>query len=142
MDYFGRSPLRGFGFDSLASILSASNTTVGQLHNGYLDLLLRGGVIAGCLFLLLAVRALARAFAAAHVVGASWFAVVMIAVLLHNWTESSILRPVHQLWLMFLLACTAVYVADANATAAPEPVPNDRRIDRTARPAALPNLLR
>jgi len=142
-DYFTHEPLRGFGFDSLASILSASNTTVGQLHNGYLDLLLRGGAIAGCIFLIFTVRALMRSFAVAKgVAGAPWFAVIIGAVLLHNWTESSILRPVHPLWLMFLLACTAVYVGAAAGAAAPELIANDRRLDRTARPAALPNLLR
>lgn len=143
LSYFARAPLRGFGFDSLASILSASNTTVGQLHNGYLDLLLRGGAIAGTVFVLLTVRAVARALStAAGSADAAWFAVVIGAVLLHNWTESSILRPVHPLWLMFLLACTAVYARPAVAAGTPELVPNDRRFDRTAHPAALPNLLR
>ena len=103
-------PLEGWGFDSLASVTTVQRLGVGQLHNGYIDVLVRGGAVAGILTLaflwttarnLWLVRQTRRADATA-------FAAALVAVLLHNVTEGSLVRSPHPIW---LLACVVAFQA-------------------------------
>jgi O-antigen ligase len=139
---FLQRPLLGYGFDSLASILSGTNTTVGQLHNGYLDLLLRGGLLGAAVFLLsfgqLVVRALATQVVAAD---GAWQLVTPVAILIHNVSESSIARPVHSLWLLFLLGATGAAFGAIRLPEHLEQATDGNSNHRSARAAPLPNLL-
>ena len=111
-------PLEGWGFDSLASVTTVQRLGVGQLHNGYIDVLVRGGVVAGMLTLaflwttarnLWLVRRTRRADATA-------FAAALVAVLMHNVTEGSLVRSPHPIW---LLACVVAFQVSAMRHAVP-----------------------
>ncbi len=101
---FYMKPYCGWGFDALTSILQQTHTKVGQFHNGYLDLAIRGGIIAlvfliGIVFkLCLALLKVAKDdYKLAITCG-----VMILGILVHNITEASFIRGTHQFWLLFL----------------------------------------
>ncbi|MEW8165904.1 MAG: O-antigen ligase family protein [Candidatus Thiodiazotropha endolucinida] len=102
--------LFGWGYDSLISLGSRFGISYGQFHNGYLDLLVRGGAISLVLVIVMLVTGLVNGYR-------SWShspKIVITAlgmcffVILHNVTEASIVRPAHLLWLLLLTAVVAL----------------------------------
>lgn len=101
---FHMKPYCGWGFDALTSIVPQSRIKVGQFHNGYLDLAIRGGIIA-LLFLAGIVFKLGLALVKAakdNYKLAITCGVMVIGILVHNITEASLIRGTHQFWLLFL----------------------------------------
>lgn len=98
-------PMLGWGFDALMSLGYKYRIQYGQFHNGYLDLLVRGGWVAlsfifvfGAIILVQLIR-LARINYWQFVSLAVLFGVILI----HNVTEASLGRPPHAMWLLFTL---------------------------------------
>lgn len=123
-------PVLGFGYGSFWNIglaspnLSSSYTYIrllSQAHNGYLDLLLAGGIgglliFAGFLGEILAVLSKASRLPNSHYV----FAItLLIFVLIHNMTESSLARGVAVPWI-FLLSVSFLLVKTVDSHAAHE----------------------
>src|SRR5262249_268098 len=144
---FLQRPFIGYSFDSLASVLGGFYKGVGHLHNGYLDLLVRGGLIGIAIYLIALLRAMFRLLqvTAAAPEGAFWF-MFLVADLAYELAEASLMRPVHVIWLAFLLAATVAEkdrvfqrTVGANDTRAPA-FPAHGSHDRPA--VAIPNLLR
>lgn len=142
-EQFDRQPWLGHGFDSLASVLTKVNMGVGQLHNGYLDLLVRGGVVGMGLLAAMTLAALFRALAVrVRDTGPVWAIVLMAAVLVHNIAEASLVRSTHSLWLVYLVAA---FVATHSITSAHAQAGIQSDVSSDAHSAgapALPNLLR
>ena len=144
LNQFRQHPWLGFGFDSLASVIGKVNMAVGQLHNGYLDLLVRGGAVGMSLFVLMTLMALTRSFMTpTHTTDLIWSTVLLAAILVHNISESSLARSTHTLWLLYMIAA---FVAARRATLAHDAdvgITNDvpSHVDSASAPA-LPNLLR
>jgi exopolysaccharide production protein ExoQ len=144
LEQFRDQPWLGFGFDSLSSVIGKVNMAVGQLHNGYLDLLVRGGVVGMSLFVLMTLAALTRSFfTATRTTDLIWSTVLLAAILVHNISESSLARSTHTLWLLYMIAA---FVAARRATLANDAavgITNDApsHADSASAPA-LPNLLR
>lgn len=138
-------PVAGFGFDSLASVLYQADLGVGQLHNGYLDLLVRGGVIGFALLLMLIVLGLVSALRAVRARPrlAIANAALMAGILVHNITESSLIRGTHLLWVLYLLALASLAYS-ALRSGEREAPSNAQHSDGDRQPHAtvLPNLLR
>jgi O-antigen ligase len=143
LEQFWQQPWLGYGFDSLASVLGKVNMAVGQLHNGYLDLLVRGGVIGMSLFVLMTLVALSRNFmTATQGTGPVWSTVLLLVVLVHNISESSLARSTHTLWLLYTICA---FVAAHSAMSARVVAVGRNYAPSNAHPAgtpALPNLLR
>ena len=98
-------PWRGWGFDSLASVLTRAHMTTGQFHNGYLDLLIRGGMTALILVGIMVFQFYLRVirFSRRNWASASIAVVLVTGILIHNLTETSLVRTTHALWLMLLV---------------------------------------
>jgi O-antigen ligase len=96
-------PLLGWSFDSNMSVVKHLGN-VGQFHNGYLELLVHGGWVGMTLFLGLLVNVFTRMTHLARVEyrRAVIFATMTIVILIHNVTESSIVRETHLLWVLLL----------------------------------------
>ena len=143
-DRFLERPLAGYGFDSLAALLSGAAMQVGQLHNGYLDLLIQGGAIAGVLFVVLTARSIRHAFVLARRgrTESVMCLLFILGALAHNVTESSIARPVTNLWFLFVLAVLTLERHRSWRDAAAPVATHDHHLHRPARLAPLPNLLR
>jgi exopolysaccharide production protein ExoQ len=137
-------PMTGWGFDSLASALAGSDFAYGQMHNGYLDLLVRGGAIGLVLALIVVLRTLylaALQLQSRHCLGAPLLALVL-ALLLHNVTEATLFRAASVNSLLIVLSYTFLELYAA-ATAALRLHPsNASRSPRPANLSTLPNLLR
>lgn len=144
LDQFRQQPWLGYGFDSLASVLGKVNMAVGQLHNGYLDLLVRGGVVGMSLFVMMTLIALSRTFVTTTRESApAWSTVLLLAVLVHNIAESSLARSTNTLWLLYTIAA---FVA-AHCALREQRLETGRTQDAPGLPhpagaPALPNLLR
>ena len=120
MKVFYMHPILGWSFDSNMSVLSSVNSfRIGQFHNGYIDVLVRGGVI-GFSFVLLV---LGRIFILINenkkndYRHAVIFHVLLLAVLLHNISETSFVRSAHILWMMVLFS---YYYLDAQLNRMPD----------------------
>ncbi len=139
---FKERPVLGYSFDSLASVLSRSGLTVGQFHNGYIDLLVRGGLIAAGLYLIMLLRGLWLTIQQATRTREAvfWF-LLLIAHAVFEVTESSIARSVHVFWFLILVANAATFSSIRSAVSVNESR-NATGYARAACSPALPNLLR
>lgn len=139
---FHHQPWLGHGFDSLASVLAKVNMGVGQLHNGYLDLLVRGGVVGMGLFSVMTLVALLRALGArVQDTSPVWAIVLMAAILVHNIAEASLMRSTHSLWLVYLIAAFVAAHSTSFARARTGIQSDVSSNARSTRAPALPNLL-
>ncbi len=142
---YAAKPLFGWSFDSLASVLSTSNFSYGQFHNGYLDLAVRGGAVGLVLAMLVVLRLPLLAMAVArdqYRIGVAWL-VAILAILIHNLTEASLFRTTHlyTLWLITGYCYLEFALRERIGVATGEARYEARRV-AAASAAALPNLLR
>jgi exopolysaccharide production protein ExoQ len=97
-------PLLGWSFDGNAYLIQTTGMPYLSYHNGYLDLLVGGGVIAlGLFFLLLATWR--RDMNLSSRLGREilpFSAPYMLALLVGNLTESSLAAPRNQMWVIFI----------------------------------------
>jgi O-antigen ligase len=98
-------PLLGWSFDARLSVSDKYLFHAGHFHNGYLELLVAGGmvglgfmtaVLAQTMFHLLRMLARNRSLFAAY-------SVLLLVIMLHNITEASLATSPHVFWLMFTL---------------------------------------
>lgn len=137
---FLQRPFLGYSFDSLASVLGGFNRSVGHLHNGYLDLLVRGGLVGLAIFLFALLRAMYRLLqVTARTPEAAFWFMFLVADLAYELAEASLMRPVHVLWLAFLVAAT---VAEKDRVLQRVATSRDARTPALPATVAIPNLLR
>lgn len=97
-------PWFGWSFDSHASVQRVLAIDVGQFHNGYLDVLVKGGLVGLFLISTLLALLIARLWRLRRVkptVAIVLGAVVMV-ILIHNITEASLGRGRSVLWILLL----------------------------------------
>lgn len=121
MRMIGDRPLHGFGYGSFWGLGGASPNvrfgndllmSVNQAHSGYLDIAAQLGLIGLGLAVALLLMPFLRLFLIAHDAeadgmggaGVAIMVAIMIAGLVHNVTESSILRAGHATWFFMLFA--------------------------------------
>jgi O-antigen ligase len=120
---------------------------VGHLHNGYLDLLVRGGIVAIVIYFFTLLRAIYRLLQlTGRTPEAAFWLMFIVADLAYELAEASLMRPVQVLWLVFLIAAA---VAEKDRVFQRSTTSNDERVAalspnaRRDRPTvAIPNLLR
>lgn len=98
-------PLLGWSFDALMSLNAKASSRVGQFHNGYLDVLVRGGWVGLSLVIWLIVLTAVRLLRQVSIEPRVWapLAVVFAIVLLHNVTEASLVQSPSAMWMFFTL---------------------------------------
>lgn len=101
---FHQNPLLGWSFDDLMSLSQKRHLEYMQFHNGYLDLLVRGGIVGSVLLGYLILR---KYFLFVRLARVNWrlfttLASLSTAILVHNFTEASLVRGQHLLWLLFV----------------------------------------
>ncbi|ESS74092.1 lipid A core - O-antigen ligase [Methyloglobulus morosus KoM1] len=102
MQGFSDKPYFGWSYDGLRSFLKQNDLGYGQLHNGYLDLLVRGGLVSVFIFGVLLFQLFSGLIKQAFKDHVFIYGLILV-VLMHNMTESSILRNPSIIWLMFLV---------------------------------------
>jgi O-antigen ligase len=101
---FNQNPLLGWSFDDLMSLSLKRHLEYMQFHNGYLDLLVRGGIVGSVLLGYLIMR---KYFLFVNLARVNWrlfttLASLSTAILVHNFTEASLVRGQHLLWVLFV----------------------------------------
>jgi O-antigen ligase len=97
-------PLLGWSFDDHAYLIQ-KGMQYPSYHNGYLDIAVSGGIVAVVLMFFLLIT-WAAAFAKPSRIAAQiapFSASYVLAYLIHNLTESSLIAPRGQLWQIFLV---------------------------------------
>jgi O-antigen ligase len=112
-----RSPVLGVGYGAfwigrLANIPWTENLTwtLGQAHNGYVDIYLQLGLVGLCLLIALiffTIPKIIKTFAIDFEYG-RFRTTFFLVVLFVNITESTLLRSNHNMWFLFLLAALTV----------------------------------
>lgn len=105
---FQEKPLLGWGFDGLRSFLTQYDMGYGQLHNGYLDILVRGGIVGTTFVFVIIVQALKNGISFRdrssdtnlNVVCLIW----TLSTMVYSFSESSLARNSSLVWLLFLLS--------------------------------------
>jgi exopolysaccharide production protein ExoQ len=101
-------PWLGWSFDGLKSLPTKYQITYNQFHNGYLDLMVRGGRIALGFVIFFALTLAIRIINLAPVkqAMAASYGVLLLVILLHNVSEASFASGPNPLWLLF----TFIYI--------------------------------
>lgn len=96
-------PLLGWSFDALNSLPSRFSIQYNQFHNGYLDLMVRGGVVGLAFIIFFALTTAARLLMLAQhkKAMAASFAALLIVIMFHNFSEASFASAPNPLWLLF-----------------------------------------
>ena len=116
VELYLQKPFLGWGFDSNLSATGATTAVInaGQFHNGYLGLLVKGGITAILLLVGITYSLGQRLFQLWSVAqrDITPYGVLFIAIYAHNLSESSFVRLTHILWMLLLF--TYVYVNRTN----------------------------
>ncbi|MBU4259061.1 MAG: O-antigen ligase family protein [Proteobacteria bacterium] len=101
---FMDKPCLGWSFDALLSVVAKTKSNIGQFHNGYLHLIIRGGIVSMIfiLFMIVDLFLCLRSFAHYQFKISIGFLIIVIAILAHNITEASIARSTHIFWFLFV----------------------------------------
>jgi len=99
-------PIHGWGFDSTLSVVKYTGGRLGQFHNGYFDLLVRGGSL-GMVFILLLIYSLINNLlkkieSDTHI--RLLFLSLLLGILLHNVSEASLLKGTNLFWVLIVFA--------------------------------------
>lgn len=117
-------PCLGWSFDALLSVVGKTKSNIGQFHNGYLNLAVRGGIVSlfFVLFIIIDMFFQLRSFMRYQYKTGVAFTVMILAILAHNITEASIARSTHILWFMFIFTyfylknyCSQLNIKQASA---------------------------
>jgi exopolysaccharide production protein ExoQ len=102
---FSERPYLGWSFDNLRSFFKRYSLGYGQLHNGYLDLMVRGGLASLLLLMVMIFQLAINIIKLRNSEDKRYYFILsgFIAILIHNITEASFLRNTNTLWLMFLV---------------------------------------
>lgn len=120
IDAISKSPWVGWGFDDNAYLIQTTGMPYGHYHNGYLDLMVRGGTIALGIFFLIVGHWLyqltRRARLGSDIV--AYAIPFVITMLIYNLTEVNLVAPRNLMWVIFLtillLGGCKKYVRTAN----------------------------
>lgn len=98
-------PIGGWGFDHLDVLTKRFRIEMSHLHNGYLELVVKGGFITLVLFAIYGAITIKRLFAIEKVDKKSYLILTsgIIMVLVHNFAESTMLRGFNPLWITMVL---------------------------------------
>ncbi|NOT24204.1 MAG: O-antigen ligase family protein [Nitrospiraceae bacterium] len=105
-------PWLGWSFDSNLSVLGNLIGQSGQFHNGYLDLLVRGGWIGLTLALWLVLAIFKGLVSVSKIESKTSICilVIVLAILFHNITEASLVRETNLLWMLLVVSYFSIGV--------------------------------
>jgi exopolysaccharide production protein ExoQ len=102
----------GYGFDELEQLTKMHHTLMSHLHNGYIEILVKGGMIACTLLALILVKTFfdQLRIKSTHKYDFIFLNTGLVMILLHNFTESSILKGLNTLSILiiFIIVSTSL----------------------------------
>lgn len=123
---FNQKPLLGWSFDDLMSFLHVRHLRHSQFHNGYLDLLVRGGIVGAVFMGYLILR---KYFLFVRLARVNWrlfvtLASLSTAILVHNLTEATLVKGQHILSVLFVFVL--FYLNRGNINQPRNDLPNNK----------------
>ncbi|WP_347988534.1 O-antigen ligase family protein [Methylomonas sp. AM2-LC] len=106
------SPLFGYGFDGLEELTNKYHFAMSHMHNGYLELLVKGGSIAIFLIAMIFLKTIncLRKIRKTDEKSYIFLNTGFIMILLHSFTESSLFRGMDSLNIMFMFIAASSVV--------------------------------
>lgn len=108
----------GYGFDSLKQLTAIHHLDMSHLHNGYVELLVKGGIIASTLFAFILIKTFFHQLRIKSLYRQDYVFLSsgLLMVLLHNVTESSLLKGLSTLnmFLIFIIVSTSLIEKNNN----------------------------
>ncbi len=102
----------GFGFDTLEQLTKRFHINMTQLHNGYIETLVKGGMVAGILLAITLIKTFfqQQKMKLLHKQDFIFLNGGLVMILIHNFTESSILKGLNPLsiFLIFIIVSTSL----------------------------------
>ena len=133
-------PIGGWGFDDLDVLTKRFGIVMSHIHNGYIELVVKGGFIALALFIIYGAITIRRLFRIEKVDKKSYLILTsgMIMELVHNFAESSILRGLNPLWVIMVLLYFVIAIRSSHvAELSPARVKTKNKNNRILRKRAL-----
>lgn len=130
-------PILGWGYDGHATVTSfrAFEIPVIHYHNGFLDTLVSGGLLLGCVVLFELLRFMVMGGrAAVHRPERMGLLMTGFLLLIFNLSEYTILRPFSIVYFFYLCAWALLRQGELEAN---EPVPSKRRVRKSRKRRAL-----
>jgi O-antigen ligase len=113
----------GYGFDDLKPLAKKHHMDMSHLHNGYIEMLVKGGMIASMLFIFIIIKTFFHQLRIKLLYKQDFIFLNtgLVMVLLHNFTESSILKGMNTLsiFLIFIIVSTSLIPKDNNNQSLP-----------------------
>lgn len=99
------SYLFGYGFDDLQALTKKYRILMVHIHNGYLEIMVKGGVVAIMLLAFILIKTLIDQFRikSNHINDVIFLGSGYIMILVHNITESSFFKGLNSLNILFIL---------------------------------------
>lgn len=114
MHAFGQSPVWGFGFDKLAGLSKNYRMEMSHIHNGYIEVLLKGGVLGFAIFICILLTAFFK-WNRLNIIDQKSYVVygaAAVMVLTHNMAQSSFLRGFDPIWIVFMFSWFSIVQID------------------------------
>lgn len=104
LQIFWRKPWTGYGFDDHAGVIANLSFGYMSFHNGYLDLLISGGLLSLTLFFLFSKRLIKQLIETAkkETNYTSIFSSFVLTVFIYNFMEGNLISPRNMIWVIFL----------------------------------------
>jgi len=116
-DAFSDNLLLGSGFDNLENLTKKYRMQMSHLHNGIIELLVKGGVIAGVLFIFIFLSAFFKQRTLQKIKNPIYLLLTsgLLSILLHNMAESSLFKGLNSLNLLLnlILVSTSIVYYDS-----------------------------
>jgi O-antigen ligase len=108
----------GYGFDGLQGLTEIYRLEMSHLHNGYIEVLVKGGVIAGILLTIVILNTFFHQLRIKllHMQDFIFLNSGLVMILIHNITESSILRGLSALSIFMIFIVVATSLIEKNKT--------------------------
>lgn len=104
------NPIFGYGFDNLEQLTRRYRLEMSHLHNGYIQILVQGGMFASLLLATILIKTFFKQFRINSTYRQNFIFLNsgLVMILLHNVTEASIFRGLHPLnmFLIFIIVST------------------------------------
>ncbi len=105
MTLIGQKPLFGWSFDHHMSANEYVEVKYTHFHNGYLDLIVRGGVVGAILTsaIIISIFMNIRRLSGKYFHMSISYMTIVLAILLHNMAEVSLVRNSNNLWMTLMM---------------------------------------
>ena len=112
----GKNIIFGYGFDNLEQLSKMYHLQMAHLHNGYVEILVKGGLVASVLLSIVILKTYFKQLKIKHPLKHEFIFLHtgLVMILMHNFTESSILKGLNTLGILIIYIIVSTSIAESN----------------------------